>query len=118
MARYNIGDKVKTTDAWDNGMGKVIPKGSIVEIKYDNGKMCRCSIQGQEAWYEYEWLGDVVKNGIIGSKITNEEILKKLKDRKSSWEKLLTKNSNNVIDVDLEIGIRINELDEVIKLFE
>lgn len=47
-----------------------------------------------------------------------EEILKQLKDRKSSLEKLLTKNSNNVIDVDLEIGIRINELDEVIKLFE
>lgn len=51
-------------------------------------------------------------------KMSKEEILKQLKDRKSSWEKLLTRNSNNVIDVDLEIGIRINELDEVIKLFE
>ena len=51
-------------------------------------------------------------------KMRKEEILKQLKDRKSSLEKLLTKNSNNVIDVDLEIGIRINELDEVIKLFE
>lgn len=69
----------------------------------------------------------VIINGQIGynpkqnsrkGKMSKEEILKQLKDRKSSYEKLLTKNSNNVIDVDLEIGIRINELDEVIKLFE
>lgn len=81
MARYNIGDKVRTTDVWNNGMGILIPKGSIVEIKCDNGEMCRCSIQGAEAWYEYEWLGDVVKNGIIGSKITNADKIRSMDDK-------------------------------------
>ncbi len=81
MARYNIGDKVITTGVWNNGMGILIPKGSIVTVEFDNGKMCRCSIQGQEAWYEYKWLGDVVENGIIGfKKNTNADKIRAMND--------------------------------------
>ena len=82
MAQYKIGDKVKTTDVWDNGMGTLIPKGSIVEIEYDNGEICCCSIQGKEAWYEYKWLGDVVENEIINSKNkTNADKIRSMNDK-------------------------------------
>lgn len=81
MARYNIGDKVRTTDVWNNGMGILIPKGSIVEIKCDNGEMCLCSIQGEVAWYEYKWLGGVVENGSINSKNkTNADRIRAMSD--------------------------------------
>lgn len=57
MERYNEGDKVKTIDTWNNGMGKVIPKGSIVTIIYDNGRRgCMCEYNGEDAFYEYDWL--------------------------------------------------------------
>lgn len=63
MAKYNKGDRVMTTvDMWNNAFGRAIAKGSIVTVECDTGKMCQCSINGIEAWYEYEWLGEVVEN--------------------------------------------------------
>ncbi len=81
MARYNVGDKVQTTDTWNDGLGIVIPKGSIVKVECDTGKRCRCSIQGISVWYEYEWLGYVVENGVIvGKKKTNADKIRSMSD--------------------------------------
>ncbi len=32
--KYSVGDKVITTSEWDDGFGRIIPKGSTVEIVY------------------------------------------------------------------------------------
>lgn len=77
MERYNEGDKVKTIDTWNNGMGKVIPKGSIVTIIYDNGRRgCMCEHNGEDAFYEYDWLGEVVNNPIK----TNADRIRSMSD--------------------------------------
>lgn len=103
MARYNIGDKVITTDVWDNGMGILIPKGSIVTVEFDNGEMCRCSMQGQETWYEYKWLGDVVENGIIGFlKKTNADKIRVMSDEELA-EFLLHFKHCDICDEQLEM---------------
>lgn len=78
MAKYNIGDKVKTIDVWDNGFGKIIPAGSIVEILYDNGELCRCKWHNEEAWYEYRWLGDIVSDKYQEKQKELNDFIKKL----------------------------------------
>ena len=62
MEKYCFGNKVKTTKDWNNGHGLFIPNGSIVTVLFDNGNMCRCDFQGEEVWYEYESLGEILEN--------------------------------------------------------
>ena len=77
MQRYNKGDKVKTINFWNNGFGTIIPKGSVVEIIWDNGEQCHCNFQGAEAWFNHEDLGDDVENATVkttkGEEITDKE---------------------------------------------
>lgn len=76
MQKYNKGDKVKTIDYWSNGRGTVIPKGSIVTVISDNGNMVFCDFKGFQALYEYEWLGEVVRDGIK----TNSDRIRSMTD--------------------------------------
>lgn len=84
MARYNKGNKVKTVDFWNDGLGTVIPKGSIVTVMYDNGNMCRCDYNGKSVWYEYQWLGEVV--GRESNPQTNADRIRAMSDEElAEW---------------------------------
>lgn len=51
--KYSVGDKVVTADNWDNGIGRIIPKGSVVKItrayKFDGINMYDCECNGDRA---------------------------------------------------------------------
>lgn len=63
MARkYSVGDKVVTADDWNNGMERIIPKGSVVEVirayEYDGINMYDCEYDGYRFIFEEPWLGN------------------------------------------------------------
>lgn len=87
-SKYSVGDKVFTADTWNNGMGLVIPKGSIVEIrriyKYDGVNMCDCiyDTDKDSVIYEEQWLGEKYKQSKIAGWIPCSE---KLPDKSGSY---------------------------------
>lgn len=65
--KYQVGDKVITTERWSNGMGYEIPAGSTVEItrllsnQYDGHTyMYECRYKHAHVTYAQQWLGDVM----------------------------------------------------------
>lgn len=47
-----------------------------------------------------------------------EEVLEKLKKRKSFLEGLQLMENKDGIEIDLAVGIRLDEINEILKLFE
>ena len=89
MGKYNIGDKVKTADEWNNGRGIVIPEGSIVEVLWQGTELCQCKFKEFEVMYEYEWLGEVVKTQTNADRIRSmsDEELAELLIRQHACDK-------------------------------
>ena len=81
MSKYIIGEKVKTISEWNNGQGKIIPKGSIVTILEDNEmyKYCVCDYEGFRAIYDYEWLGEIINEIKFDYRLTKRMIVKHFK---------------------------------------
>lgn len=77
--KYSVGDKVVTADNWNDGMGRIIPKGSVVEIirdfEYGGINMYDCEYNGGRCIYEEQWLGDKYVNPKIGGWIPCSERL-------------------------------------------
>ena len=77
--KYSVGDKVVTADNWNDGMGRIIPKGSVVEIirdfEYGGINMYDCEYNGGCCIYEEQWLGDKYVNPKIGGWIPCSERL-------------------------------------------
>lgn len=82
--KYSVGDKVVTADNWNDGMGRIIPKGSVVEIirdfEYGGINMYDCEYNGGRCIYEEQWLGDKYVNPKIGGWIPCSERLPKEHD--------------------------------------
>lgn len=77
--KYSVGDKVVTADNWNNGMGRIIPKGSVVEIirafELFGDNMYECEYNGDRPIYEESWLGEKYVQLKIGGWIPCSERL-------------------------------------------
>ena len=104
--KYSVGDKVVTADNWNDGMGRIIPKGSVVEIirdfEYGGINMYDCEYNGGRCIYEEQWLGDKYVNPKIGGWITCSERLPEEKINPVTndfYEYQVTFKSDKVTDV-------------------
>lgn len=89
-SKYSVGDKVFTTYTWSNGMGLVIPKDTIVEIRrifkhygvntYD----CIYNTDRDSVIYEEYWLGRIYnqpqKEGLRPCKFSTDWITESVGD--------------------------------------